>query len=155
MNTANDAACARYRPRKKKGGKGGKRVKRVKKGEDAGCWVPRVSRRTKTSRAPGRGGRASSDALAKEKRKGYSDAREATAGQKSRLIARNRCFLFNERQWGVERLAHLQYRRMQVQARVPGRQEQNFVRLFSSPPRPAMQPVPVLALSDAPPPVSV
>ena len=48
----------------------------------------------------------------------------------------------------------LQYRRMQVQARVPGLQERNFVPLFSSPPPPVMRLALALASAGAPPPVS-
>lgn len=66
--------------------------------------------------------------------------------------SRSMLSFFNERQWGVERLAHLQYRRMQVQVRVQVQQERNFSLLFSSPPPPAMQLVPVLASVYAPPP---
>lgn len=77
------------------------------------------------------------------------------SNERSRFDRRFLFFSFNERQWGVERLAHLQYRRMQVQARVPGQREQNFLLLFSFPPPPATQPAPVLAAAYAPPPVLV
>lgn len=77
-----------------------------------------------------------------------------TSDRTDRSRASTGAFFFNERQWGVERLAHLQYRRMQAPVRVPVQREQNFSLLFSFPPPPATQLAPVLASACVPPPAS-
>lgn len=91
----------------------------------------------------------------KEQERQEKRGRALTSDRADRNRASIDAFFFNERQWGVERLAHLQYRRMQVQEWVPVRRKQNFSLLFSSPPPHATQPAPVLASAYAPPLASV